>query len=270
MHPFRPLQPPAFQQEFFDPCYRYQEYAPSKNLEKYIACYWTINIRAKDKNKLHRVIPDGCVDIIFDLRSTFVSKGAFAAGVMPEYMVTYCSEDQSLFGIRFYIETAHFALSHPISSITGNLVFLEDIWGHETAFVWEEILNANRVEKIIQIVESKLKNRFEKHEFKSDGFLQTALNYMYAYKGNLQIRLLAEKISWSERSLRRTFQNELGISPKELLNIVRFQYLLQDLKQGSHSRFVDMALTSGYYDQPHLINSFKRYYGLSPSDIFGS
>lgn len=67
---------------------------------------------------------------------------------------------------------------------------------------------------------------------------------------------------------RRTFQKELGVSPKELLDILRFQCLLRELYKGIPSRFTDIALKYGYYDQSYFINNFKRFYGLAPGQVF--
>jgi AraC-like DNA-binding protein len=89
---------------------------------------------------------------------------------------------------------------------------------------------------------------------------------MYEYQGNLSISSLAERINYSERSIRRTFQEFLGINPKEFMNIIRFQNALRGMTE-SPKRFTDLASTYGYYDQSHFIHHFKRYYGKLPTQI---
>nr|WP_235949433.1 helix-turn-helix domain-containing protein [Paenibacillus glycinis] len=61
---------------------------------------------------------------------------------------------------------------------------------------------------------------------------------------------------------------ELGVGPKKLLDIVRFQYVLQRLHQGPAIPLTDLALAYGYSDQPHFSADFKRFYGLSPKQAF--
>lgn len=86
----------------------------------------------------------------------------------------------------------------------------------------------------------------------------------------MTIGSLAEKVNYSERNLRRIFQSELGVSPKELIRIIQFQSLLQELFRGTEATFTDVALKYGYYDQSHVIKNFKAYYGVSPRHIFST
>ncbi|MES7181300.1 DUF6597 domain-containing transcriptional factor, partial [Cutibacterium acnes] len=95
---YSPIQAPTLQNDSLDPNYRYQEYSPSRWLKDYIACYWTVDFKASDISKLHRIIPDGCVDIIFDLGSPTFAKGAFVVGLMTEYEVMNLSQNLSVFG----------------------------------------------------------------------------------------------------------------------------------------------------------------------------
>ncbi len=80
MHPYRPLQAPKIQQHLLNAHYQYREYAPSKSLESYVACYWIVDHQASTRSVLHRIVPDGCADIIFDLRASSFSKGAIIVG----------------------------------------------------------------------------------------------------------------------------------------------------------------------------------------------
>lgn len=147
-------------------------------------------------------------------------------------------------------------------------MFLADMWGREAQYLTEEVISAGGVSAMIERVESRLLGYLHVHESNSDGLLQTSMKYMYASQGKISMRSLAEMLSYSERNIRRTFQKELGVSPKELSGIIRFQSLLQEMTHGAESRFTDIAVKYGYYDQPHFINSFKRYYGLAPNQVF--
>jgi len=102
----------------------------------------------------------------------------------------------------------------------------------------------------------------------SDDLLQTSLQYMYVSRGMVSMSSLADLLGYSDRNIRRGFQKELRVCPKELSDIIRFQSLLRELNNGSQSHFADVAVKYGYYDQAHLINQFKRYYGLTPNQVF--
>ncbi|OPA80965.1 hypothetical protein BVG16_01045 [Paenibacillus selenitireducens] len=67
-----------------------------------------------DHGKLHRVIPDGCVDIIFDLRSTSFSQGAFVTGLMTSFETMSLTRNYSLFGIRFFADQVRQFIENPV------------------------------------------------------------------------------------------------------------------------------------------------------------
>ncbi|MGG4452126.1 AraC family transcriptional regulator [Brevibacillus porteri] len=266
MRQYRPVQPPTLQRANVQNEYRYREYMPSKSLANYIACYWASEYNGEGIARTSRVIPDGCVDIIFNLGATSVKKGAFLTGLMRTYEDMLVTEPQSLIGIRFYAEGAARFLRYPIAMINGHHPNLEDIWGKEADEVIEGLLEASDTAERIAWLEQELIKRLWMDD-PADQLLLTSMNYLYEYRGNLSMVSLAEKVNYSERTLRRTFQQQLGMSPKELGRIIQFQGLLQMLAKGTRTSFTDAALQCGYYDQSHLIKSFHTFYGIAPSKI---
>lgn len=186
---------------------------------------------------------------------------------MTHFEVMTLAETQSIFGIRFYSESAYTFLKCPLSAFMGHRVYLEEIWGMDGVYFVEEILGAITVSGIIAIVERKLKHMLSNKHPAPPSLLLASMQTMYTYKGNISITDLADKLSFSERHIRRTFDRELGVGPKEMLDIVRFQSMLQELHTGFPYSFTDMALKYGYYDQSHMIRSFKRYYGMTPKQL---
>ena len=62
----------------------YREYPPSAVLREYVECYWT---RTGDIElpAAHRVLPDGCIDIMFDFASN--RDDAFVIGPMTRVLL---------------------------------------------------------------------------------------------------------------------------------------------------------------------------------------
>lgn len=202
---YHPIQSPILQQNLWPHSYSYREYAPSKILAPYVACYWTMDFLAGVGDQLHRIIPDGCADIIVDRLSPSCWKSAFVAGLMTQFEVLSLSKAQSLFGIRFFSESAQTFLSFPVSAFIGNHIFLEEIWGTEGIYFVEKILSADSALEIVDIVESKLKHILSLNDLPSHSLVQTSMKYMYSFKGNMSTSALAEKLNFSERHLRRIF-----------------------------------------------------------------
>nr|WP_255807632.1 helix-turn-helix transcriptional regulator [Cohnella mopanensis] len=84
----------------------------------------------------------------------------------------------------------------------------------------------------------------------------------------MTIAELAEYYTISERHIARTFKSLMGITAKEYTSIIRFQSVLQHLKQTKNAvNWSDLSVHSGYYDQSHFINEFKRRYGITPGNF---
>jgi AraC-like DNA-binding protein len=87
----------------------------------------------------------------------------------------------------------------------------------------------------------------------------------------------------TERQLERRFNEQIGISPKEFINLTRFRQAFVKIQlggiplggappggapQNQHKRsLADIAWECGYYDHAHLTNDFKRYAGSAPTEL---
>ncbi len=76
----------------------YVEYEPPSYLKKYLYCYWSYYTESSiDLLHANPIIPDGCIDIIFDLNVATQSQ-CFIVGAMTKPVINL---KNNLFGIRF-------------------------------------------------------------------------------------------------------------------------------------------------------------------------
>jgi AraC-like DNA-binding protein len=88
------------------------------------------------------------------------------------------------------------------------------------------------------------------------------------WKGQLTVTELAKKHFTTTKQLERNFNQYVGITPKEFLNLVRFQCVLPAIKnRSSKDSLSDVAFENGYYDHAHLANEVKRYTGVAPTEL---
>jgi AraC-like DNA-binding protein len=78
------------------------------------------------------------------------------------------------------------------------------------------------------------------------------------------IGALAEELGWSRRHLAATVRRELGMAPKPLARLLRFERAVERLRAGAE--LADVALDSGYYDQAHFNRDFKAFAGVTPTE----
>ena len=72
----------------------------------------------------------------------------------------------------------------------------------------------------------------------------------------------------SRRQFERVFAQDIGISPKQYLKIIRFQYCIFQKQQNVRLNMTGLTYESGYFDQSHFVNDFKSMCGLTPRQYF--
>ena len=77
---------------------------------------------------------------------------------------------------------------------------------------------------------------------------------------------LASYVCYSKRQLQRIFFNTLGISPKHMMNLIRYQSIWQEILQAGEVDSLSLVAKYNYADQSHFIADFKKYHSLKPQD----
>ncbi|HEY6073315.1 MAG TPA: helix-turn-helix domain-containing protein, partial [Anaerolineales bacterium] len=77
--------------------------------------------------------------------------------------------------------------------------------------------------------------------------------------------LHGRRVDASVRTVRRRFLKAAGLTHGSIYQIERARHATRLLKQGVS--ILDTVARAGYFDQPHLTRSLKRYIGLTPAQI---
>lgn len=85
-------------------------------------------------------------------------------------------------------------------------------------------------------------------------------------EGAASIAALRERTGWSKSRLTSTFLHQVGVTPKQLARVVRFNHALRRL-HGAPTPLSELAADCGYYDQPHMTADFRELSGLTPVEF---
>ena len=226
----------------------YREFVPRSPLRDYVRCIWTLR---SSGGGLERVLPDGTCEIVLNRGDPFRHAGrvqprAMVVGQMPRFMEIEPTGAVDLLGIRFRPGGLFPFLRAPMSELTGGWADLGDI-----------DRPMRRELEGVRGPEEALLARMRP----ANGAVAAAVAAIE--RGERRIDRIARDLALHPRRLERMFQREVGVAPKLLSRIVRFQGVLR----GSGD-WVAVAQACGYYDQAHLIRDFREFAGEPPTAYF--
>jgi AraC-like DNA-binding protein len=243
---------------------KYREYPVSSPLNDHLMCLWRQSITGSGNPYAHRVLPDGCVDIVFidDERPLVVGPyvGCLIARLPPGATVV---------GARFHPGRASGLLGHPASTLLNQSIPLDALWNRSACsqLMWP-VSNATSAGKITAL-ESALMTRMPQAA-PLDPTVTTAVEWL-ARHPERSVEQLSQSIGMSSRQLRRRFSAAVGYGPKVFQEILRFQGLL-NLTTGAREQagLAQLAADAGYADQAHMTREVHRFSDTRPTNLLGS
>ncbi|MTI46302.1 helix-turn-helix domain-containing protein [Sporosalibacterium faouarense] len=245
----------------------YREYIPCEELQEYVVCYWvskTINISGESISS--RVIPDGCMDMVFNMKEIREGKSGVISGIMTRASEEENKEINEFIGVRFWPGGIIPFIKSSAGDFTNQLVSLDNILGIMSLELNEKLHLASSVIERLTIVEQELKEILLKAKTR-DVIIIKAINSIYKKRGVQSVKELSKELNISQRQLSRKFNDWIGISPKKFLNIIKFQHVVLTFNNNEDVDIQRLILEAGYYDQAHFIKEFKAFYGKTPGRL---
>jgi AraC-like DNA-binding protein len=250
----------------------YIEHAPPASLAAFVDCFWSraATLDAAVAARSHRVLPDGCVDIIlaFDARVPEDGRGravqgALAVGAMTRPLVFSDSATTSYLAVRFRPGVAGVVFGVPASEMTDERVPLADLWADSEA-LGDTLIASGESAARIRTLSAAIARKLLGAPAAPPRVVSAAAGRIAAARGNLSIAVLARDLGVTRQHLARAFAQHVGLSPKLLARIVRARRVVDHARYRVDVDWSSLALDAGYYDQSHLIAELKELTGLPP------
>ena len=247
----------------------YMEFAPCDTLKPYIRCFWGSK-KPFIQDETHTtaaslVTPDTCMDIIFTVDYTNNKIEDNFCGIDDRTFTTYDNNAKKktvfIFAIRFYPWSAALFAEESMKN-TKNAFF--DAGCHFTKIKSEletQLFDITDIYSLIPIAEKILLKHLQ--EKNRNQIIFQTIGEILKNKGNLLMADLKREVHISSRQLERLFLEYIGISPKSLASLVRYQYLWNELIYNKDFHMADAVYKYGYSDQAHLCHDFKKYHSMS-------
>ena len=256
---------------------RFQNIEPNPLLKSYIEKMWLFESSGKmPVDDLKLVVPNGNIKLTVAFRNgiiasmngqVFTSKeqNISLTGLADVPVILDVEEDiaTGTIVVEFSPRGAYRFFHISLNDIKNQIHPLTDIIGTVAKQLEEQISNIESVDgKVALLQQFLLKQYMQQAE---DSIFEYCVAQITSSKGKITIKELEKKTGYSSRWLNMKFTDKLGISPKNLSTIIRFNQYYNALANNNEMDFMQNEFYEHYYDQSHFMKEFKRFTGLSHS-----
>ena len=212
---------------------------PSLKHSRIVYCYWELRTNQPlDSDFIYEVLPDGCVDIVFE-------SGKIKSGIVmtPAGKIEQINLGKSFRYVGIRLNIGYWKHS---SQVINKQVPLNKFAVLECCDLSDPLINKDSVGTMDEMIDALIVvGCINKNPLSA--VLQAHVNELRSVEDMIRVS------GYSRRQLQRIVKEETGFSPKELLDVIRFQSALSCADDGWR-----------YSDQAHVNRDFKRRTGVTP------
>lgn len=242
-HPIQPGIPATLTNDI-----HYQEVSPVSLDNSIVYKLWTLKtLHPLNQPFDYLVLPDGCIDIVFDVDTPVKTRGALI--MTPHTVATRLPIGTSFryVGIRLYPGAWQFS---PVE-IVGDTKVLQSLSGINLVTTQERLSSITDTDNLWPVLEDCCRTLHRA------GVVQMNPTIAMLLDANVtSATTMASQTGYSIRHIQRVLRRNVGYTPHDFIKVIRFQ------------RALYMRDTSGYADQSHYIREFRRITGMTPQTFY--
>ena len=249
---------------------------PEKQLSPYVALIWVFESSFGVPLADSRIIvPDGRAKIIVPYRNSLCAAvntrllnakehQIFLVGIQRSpTTIGSTATDTGTIGVELTPKGLYHFFHLSMHEITNRMVSFEELFGPQGARLQNMVGDAEDPQEKIVLLQTALTHLLQKNE-KEYSLLDHTLDILAQTHGMIRVQELEAHIGYTRRYLDLLFKEHVGVSPKSLASILRFQEVYQVWMQQKSPTLFRNHWPAYYYDQSHFIKEFKRFTGFTP------
>jgi len=255
----------------------YQLRTPAASHRDFIEYYWFVTSDDAPVDLRVDVFVDGRADLIFNFGVPYLRElrgeppreyggSNLDAQRLAPIRITQRGLVRTL-GVRFRLGGLGAYVRVPLQPWTDRTPAPSEVFGEAAIAVATELERTRDVDEQARLLDAFFAARLvvdARHET-----FDRALRALTSTDGRARVDEVAEDAGVSSRQVDRLFAHYLGIPPKTVGRILRFQNSLRTLMHDPGCALAEVAAAAGYFDQAHFIKDFKRMTGGVPRGYRG-
>ncbi len=209
--------------------------------------------------RLPLVIPFGHHHRITSADDTTTEVGAFLAG-SHDAVGTVAATGFSGIQVDLSPVAAFRITGGGVADLAGRVVGLDDVLGPTATTLVDRLAELDDWPARLDLLEQALTARWEAGPRPDPEVVEV---WRRLATGGTRIDDVVDGLGWSPRQVRRRVRAQLGLPPKRLARLVRFEHALARFERDRDTPLARLAVELGWYDQAHMANDFATLAGRS-------
>ena len=229
-------------------------------------------------HSVERVVPTGHLHLIFELdghqRHTYHPeslepmrsfRNVWIAGMHRHHLTISAHQHSEMLVVRFKPDGALPFLHESIHVLNERVIPGEELLGKDILKLRELLVGTEDYQSKFHLVATYLQERLMPSLCPPDEFRDLVARMSQRPLTPLQD--LIDDYPFSAQYLIRQFKKYVGLSPKYLLRIFRFNQMLNKINRQEKLIWTDVAYQNGFADQSHFIKEFRHFSGFNPKEF---
>ena len=226
-----------------------------------------------------RELPCTFVPIIIDLDAGWsvahrqhavpLRLGSFIAGVTDGPVLVRHDGSARCLQVDLTALGARQLLGMPMCELANETVPIDDVLGPFGRDLVQRVGDAPDWPTRFALIDKVLRARLT-HAAPVDPGVAWSLGRIVASGGAVVIGDIAEELGWSHRRLIARYRDTIGLPPKLVARIVRFERLAAHVGTDQDIEWAAAANICGYFDQAHLAREVRELAGITPTELRAS
>lgn len=255
------------------------QFAPADILRPYVKNYTLISI---DKDLTDEVFyPSGYIDLVINVSEgnaiTFIDgrkrklPGVEVLGHLTLPSRLTVTKGTAVLIARIYPSASSLFFTDSMSEFTNYATDAYGIFSKEINNFYYSLMEAGSIEQKVAVLDRFLIGKLIKNEKqqRKSAMIGQVCKHVYSMGDSYNSKALSSRLGLSERYMEKLFVDMVGISPRALFAVHRFNKSL-DLVLSSERKLTSIAYDCGYYDQSHFIKDFTKFTGITPFEARAS
>ena len=160
---------------------------------------------------------------------------SFAAGLYAGHVVMNSGGDCACVQVDFTPLGAYRFFGLPMRELSGSMVSLDDLADNEIAELRHKLEDTEDWNARLDLAETFALDRLRRGPELSRAVVSAYRELAFCH-GNVRIETIAARLDWSRKHLSQRFQDEIGLSPKSLARMLRFNRALDLANRAGRAR----------------------------------